>query len=879
MGIGNGESGFCIAGDFRGIAINSVFCDGVLDLLAVLVFFQSGEFPCALGNSNRIDLLTIGQQVDGDGLRTDAILIVGIFPHLGTADSQVGKAVGQGACSGICRATVVSTMCKPGPLAGLTELNFRFGNGHAKFRLIANTADEGIIGNVTAESGSCCNRFHNQCTFKGCQCIPGPAHIVVALLGNNNGLGILCAADGQGTAGLGFSPAGPGAGIIEYDNRILCVRQNIIEDSILFNGEFHAHRAFAGAGNAIGNVEAPGPVGAGNGLGSHLLTVSQQVDGDGIRTTGFITIVIPDLLAGDGHASVHLIEGIIVHILVGDGISGNAVLIAFGSTRLTNGIVDLRTCAVLGQAGPGMGPSAGFIQFNRLADSRTVAIQLEADACRTLAQAVIIIFPDLICGDIHGLRGVAVGDSQMCAIVANRLGIDVGNIFLIDGIGDAVAGIIMRGLTGKGMLPAVVIAEDHRIVQDTVGIQVDGNACGADAITVIVILPDLHNRDHIVIVLHQSDVVGTLSGIEVDAVILAVSVAIAVLNGVLDTGTVVGDTDIIIGISVGVHQIHHQNGCGAFGQSAQIDCDIALPPFSAVHLIEIAVGNTVDGHILHLGQVCSDFAGTGADGDTGNHIDNLLGQGQGNILNTDIQMIEGMIQDLHFIFLERGNLLPQGSVLLLGKLGQQFILLLSHIVHIIAQGLIGLKSHECIKEFLNRIGFFCLCLFSCLFYSVFLCGLLSSSFHDGFFSRRFLSRSFVSGLLSGSFVGGLLGRSFVGRLLSGSFVGGLLGRSFVGGLLGRSFVGGLLSGSFTDRFLDDECISCRYFRCCGFHYSSGNLSRRSLSGQRRCRYHSRDHDETHQHAHQSAKSGLHFHRSFLLWDSLATLDFFIYEKV
>ena len=304
------------------IAVNSIFGNSIGNLLTVFVFSQTGEGPgpvVCLGNSDAINALTVGQQVDGDGLGTETVLVVVVVPDLGAADSQVGQFIGQRAAGCIGRTTVVNTASEPGPLAGITKPNLSFGNSHAEFGSHADTINKGIMGNICATAGVCCIRGNNQFALKNGKCINRPAYIGITLLCDDNGLSILSAGNGQRAAGLHTVPATTGGRIVELNRRINGIGQSVVRYKLFANSEFHTDGTCVLTRHAVGDVKRPIPFRTGNNLRVNLLTICVQVNGNGFRTgIGCVLLITPDLLAGDIDLAKSGIEGIVTIELVGD---------------------------------------------------------------------------------------------------------------------------------------------------------------------------------------------------------------------------------------------------------------------------------------------------------------------------------------------------------------------------------------------------------------------------------------------------------------------------------------------------------------------------------------------------------------------------------
>ena len=463
MGIGDFK-----AIDGRSITIHSSFGHGVNQLSTILVLGQAGEFVLPLTcfvQGNGINNLAACQQVDGDGSRALAVLVVVIVPNLGNGNRGIFQCIGQGACGRISGTAVVGTESNPRPVAGITEQHSIFCDGHTEIGGCAHTIDKAIIGDVGAAVGFCCIRSNDQFTLILSKRIHRPANIrSITLLGNDDGLGILSAGDIQRTTGLLALPFAAGR-IIELNRGINCcgLIQHIVGYGFLFHGKLHTNRVSAGAGNTIGNIEGPGPIGTGDGLRGNLHTISQQVnsDGGGANTAG-ILIVIPDLLTGDVDLTELLVEFLVGHIGIRDGVAIDLLLIADRNRDFINSIVDFcLTCLIFIQIAPGVGPLICIIHSNRIAQCNPVSIELELHISRTSAQAVLIVFPNLG-SSYFGFDDlfVSIGNGQGCFTQraadnafrgkGNGIGISSGQNVFLAGDGNTLVSALFGDFVGAG---------------------------------------------------------------------------------------------------------------------------------------------------------------------------------------------------------------------------------------------------------------------------------------------------------------------------------------------------------------------------------------------------------------------------------------------
>ena len=126
---------YIVAIDLSGIVFDSLFGDGVVnESAAVFVFGQVSKAPCPLivGSDNlAVNLLTVCQQVDSDGCRTFAILVVFVIPGLNAFYSNQLGSVGVGYSNGktlgidICLITLGNIQLRHG-----VDVILTFGSGN-----------------------------------------------------------------------------------------------------------------------------------------------------------------------------------------------------------------------------------------------------------------------------------------------------------------------------------------------------------------------------------------------------------------------------------------------------------------------------------------------------------------------------------------------------------------------------------------------------------------------------------------------------------------------------------------------------------------------------------------------------------------------------
>ena len=575
-----------------GVILDRLLDHGVLNGLALLILGQIVEGPgpaIVSGDDLGVDDLAIGGQMDGDGLRTGAILVKVVVPGLGTGNVHSfdlvgvgdGVALGLGAGDGGGVAAHGDLLDGVGDLlTGLVHIQTGEGAGPA-VAVVQNQSLAGIHAVSEQLDGD----------------VVGTDAILVALIvpGLGHGDGGLV-----GGMGVGDVVAVVGGGVAIH----LVLGDGVLDQLAVLE---------------LGQVgEGPAPVGTGDSLGGDDLAVFHQIDGDGGGAdTVLVAVVVPGLGAGNlGHSG---------NMGVGDGVAADGRGVALDGD-LAQGVIDDLGVAVLVQIGELAGPAGGSGQSQSLAGVNAVGKQLDGDGGGTDAVLVARIVPDLGHGNLGLLHLMGVGDGQ-----AVDLGGVAGDSILGDGVDNGLAVGAVQIQAVELVLPAVLSGQLSGGDLHAVAPQVDGDGAGTGAVLVIGIVPDLGDLNGGLVNLvgvGQRDL-GVLEG-GGGGVVLA---GIQLYNGV-DMDLALGLVDQIIGLAVpGVAPVVVliQNNRCADGTVALHELDSDGGGTDAV-LVVLVVPDLGDGDISALQGGL----------DTGN--------GEGVLLALDVQiglLVGGIVLPLH----------------------------------------------------------------------------------------------------------------------------------------------------------------------------------------------------------------------------------------
>ena len=191
-----------------------------------------------------------------------------------------------------------------------------------------------------------------------------------------------------------------------------------------------------------------------------------------------------------------------LHICIGicDGVSpfvfGNLLNVrcdVSGNLRFSNSVLNFSAVCILLEIRPGVLPLVLRIQLNR-ACFLSVCQQLHCHVRRTEIALVVAVVPDLFNADLSLFFFTAVrhrvGEGTVVSLGDQRA--VVLNLFFSDGIVDRLAAFILLQFS-PGLGPFVRRIQYDRIDLRTVLHQVDGNAFGAEAFSIVIVIPDLQD--------------------------------------------------------------------------------------------------------------------------------------------------------------------------------------------------------------------------------------------------------------------------------------------------------------------------------------------------------------------------------------------------
>ena len=477
VGVCHGEASSNIASDGSRVAVHLILGNGVDDLLngavVVAVHRQIVEAELPFGgfvHNSGINHIVIGQQVDGHTLSTDAVLVVLVFPHLGAFHLGGGDVVGVG--DGVALGRVA------GDDRQLIAIHLILGHG---------------VGHDLALFAFLIDRK----LFEGCAPVGG------SQLG-----GAILVAVGQQLHDDGSRPQAVAVAVVfphlGHAHACLAGRVGVLHVVVLHLGGVVAHSVLGDGvfdfhANLVSSIlrqvlPLPSPVFLfDHGLGVDDLAVSQQVDGDALRTEArHVVEVIPVLLAshGDrldgvrvGHVVAALgdLGGVASHRLLGDGVDDLLAALAVLVELVLGQVLPLPSPAVV--SGHGLGFLHGV-----------VSPQVDGDLGRALAILVLVIFPGL--GAFHGHHFGLVGVLDVVASHHGSVGLGgiIVHVFL-HGVDDRLAALVVLNLelgqVGEAVLPLVLGSDSLGFLHLAVSQQLHDDAVGTQAILVVRVIPGL----------------------------------------------------------------------------------------------------------------------------------------------------------------------------------------------------------------------------------------------------------------------------------------------------------------------------------------------------------------------------------------------------
>ena len=509
MGVGHGEAGSGVAGDGSLVAVHLILGNGVGNGRAVLVHRQVVEAELPFGgfvHSSHLALNggAIGQQADGHAFLADAVLVVLVFPHLGAFHLGGGDVVGVG--DGVALGRVAGD----DRIVIASHLVLGHGVGH-DLALFAFLIDRKL--------------FEGSAPVGGSQ-LGGAILVAVGQQLHGNGSRTQAVAVTVVVPHLGHAHAGL-AGRVGVLHVVALHLGGVVAHSALGDGvgDLIAHLA----GFVLGQIlPLPAPIGASHSLGVDDLAVSQQVDGDVLRTEArHVVEVVPVLLASHGDR----LDGVRVgHVVAALGDLGGVASHRF----LGDGVDDLLTRRKLGQVLPLPSPAVvsghllGFLHG-------AVSQQVDDDLGGALAIPVALVIPGL--GAFHRHHGGSMG---VLDVVASHHGsVGLGGILVhvfLHGVDDLRAALVVLNLelgqVGEAVLPLVLGSDSLGFLHLAVSQQLHGDAAGTQAILVVRVVPGLSafhvDRD-------RNMAVGDGKAIDDGGVILHLILA----DGIVDLGTTI----------------------------------------------------------------------------------------------------------------------------------------------------------------------------------------------------------------------------------------------------------------------------------------------------------------------------------------------------
>ena len=455
-----------------GVAFHIAFLDGVSDLLALLVLVEVGEAPLPLsflGGGGVHEGFAILQQVDGDAVGTQAVLIVGILPFLGAGDSNLLDHMGVGDVVAVHVSGVAFHLILGD---GVHDCLAHFA------RLVHRQVGEAPLPAVVGGHGGGVDDLTISQQVHGDACGALAVLVVVVRPGLDafhiGGVDVVGVSHGIAVS----SVAGHGHGVAGRHGRFF---HGILDLSTLAE----LVKVLEGVGPVVGFAQFNRLVGS--------LAISQQVDGHAL---GALVVLVVSVFPNLGHRHFGLFDlvgvGDVVAVL-GGGIAGRVVRRILPYQLFLNAVGDFCTIGVSGQAGEAVLPVGGSVHNSGI-NFLAVRQQVHGDSSRPLAVLVVRVVPGLGAGDAGHARRVGVGDGVAGSSGAGDGGLIAGHLQLFNGILNLNA-LFILGQVGELPVPAVLgghFLAGHGLA---VGSQLDGDLAGTQTILVILVLPNLGHAD------------------------------------------------------------------------------------------------------------------------------------------------------------------------------------------------------------------------------------------------------------------------------------------------------------------------------------------------------------------------------------------------
>ena len=568
------------------VAFHSDLFDAVGDLLTLLVLVEIGEAPrpALLGVGGGVhEGFAILQQVDGDALGTQAVLVVGILPFLGAVDAYLLDLVGVGDVVAID--------------AGFVAIHGFLGDGvldrHTFLaRLVHRQVVEAPLPAVLGGHGSGVDLLTISQQVHGDAL--GTLAVLVVLV--RPGLG---AFHRGGVDGVGVSHGIAGRSIAGHGHGVASRHGRFCHGILDLNALAVLVKVLEGVGPFVVGVQFNRLAGS--------LAISQQVDG---HARGALVVLVVSVVPDLGHLHFGLFDlvgvGDVVAVHLG-GVDIHQLLVQ----HFLNAVGDLCTLGVSGQVGEAVLPAVGSGHGGRV-DLLAVSQQVHGDGSRPLAILVVLVVPGLGAGNAGHARSMGVGDGVAVSSGAGDLRIVARHSQLLDGVGDLLAALILGQL---GELPVPAVLGGHFLAGHglAVGSQLDGDLAGTQAILVVLVLPDLGPAD--LSLLGGMGVGHGEASLSVAGDVGGVALHLILGNGVVDGLAVLVHRQVVeaeLPIGGFVHCSHLALNGGAVGQQADGHALLAdsvlvvlvVPHLGAFHLGGVDLMGVGDG--VALGRVAGD---------------------------------------------------------------------------------------------------------------------------------------------------------------------------------------------------------------------------------------------------------------------------------
>ena len=470
--------------------------DGTISILLELVLRQRVECPCPVGincSSGGVFLSTVSVQDDLNAGRTDLVFIVSVSPFLDAAYVYVLRSMSVG---DLVRAVIEQ-------LDGGLVL---------RHRALVNSVNDQSLGDFAGGSVKRIVIFRKLCEA------PRPvAHLRSGGGGFLNAVGVQDNGHAVGTDLVLVVRVRPLLDTVHVD---VFGRMGVGDD--VTGGHIAGNNFGVLAGNedlipGVGDQGAVrhilgqvlsrvGPVVVRVQSGGHADEagfIGIQLHGDGRRSdVVFVVVVFPDLL--DCDFGLFGVDHVVAFFRIRGDVAGYRIL--------NDGINDLGVSAVglfiLVEVGEAPRPVVRRSRDHELAGVNAVSVQMHGDGVGTGVVLVVVVDPDLLAGDIDdGL----VGDLPAVehdTVNSDRVGLRVRTYVTADRVlGNGVLDLVRSDLLRSAHAVLAQVLEGVRPVarrrtgdlnglgQNTVGVQINNDRTGSDVTLVVIVFPDLLDRN------------------------------------------------------------------------------------------------------------------------------------------------------------------------------------------------------------------------------------------------------------------------------------------------------------------------------------------------------------------------------------------------